>query len=156
MNLLELNPRNYQNLIQLSYLQKTLHQYLPPTQKYTLPMYIPQDCLIYPHLIRNQNNLPHFVFLNQISTLPVDIHQAYHIWSHLTTRWCSLSQLHHLHQFSIPLDICTHSHQYKHKINTFKLYPQHKIPHISHHRYFRLYLISCSWIRFPISKWISI
>ena len=141
MTLSELNPHTYYNLLQLNYLQKTLHQSSLPTQKYTLTMYIPQDCLICPHMSIHQKHLPHFLFLNQISNLPVDIHQAYHLLSCMITLWCSLSQLHHLHQFTIPVDIRTHSHQYKHKINTFKLYPQHKIPHISHHRYFRLLLM---------------
>ena len=58
----KLNPHTYQNILQLKYLQKNLHQLFPPLQKSTLQSEIPQYFLIYTHLSSHQKNLPHFFF----------------------------------------------------------------------------------------------
>ena len=70
LTFLVLNPHTCNNLLQLNYLQNNLHQFLLYPQKYTLPVEIPQACLIYPHLIILQKNWPEFLFPNQV-TLPV-------------------------------------------------------------------------------------
>ena len=50
-------------------------------------------------------NLPHFLILNQISTLPVDIPQVFYIYSHITSHCRILSQLHNMHQATLPVEI---------------------------------------------------
>ena len=74
-----------------------LHQLLLPTRKDTLPLEMPQGCLVYLHMSRQQKNLPRLLFLNQIPTLKVEIPQYYHLSSSITSHWWRLSYLHHLH-----------------------------------------------------------
>ena len=46
-----------------------------------------------------------------MSTLPVETPQPHHLRSHLTVQWCSLSQLQHIHQEPLPVEIRYQSHQ---------------------------------------------
>ena len=84
-------------------------------------------------MISHQKNLPHLFFLNQISTLPVKITQAYHRLYHITSQWLSISQLHHLQKVTLPEDIPPHYHQNKNKSNSLTLSPHNKSPQIYHH-----------------------
>ena len=43
--------------------------------------------------------------MNQIYTLPVDISQDCHIYSHMTSHWRRLSWIHHMYQVTLPVDI---------------------------------------------------
>ena len=128
------NPRTFQDIFQINNLQKNLHQILLPPQKSTLPLEIHQYFPIYIYLSIHRNILPYFLFLNQLSTLPVDIPQDHHLVSHITTQWWRLSQFHHIHQLTLPTDLHLHSHQNKHKINSLVLSPQQKIPQFSYHQ----------------------
>ena len=66
--------------------------------------------------------------MNQMSTLPVDIPQDCHTYSHLTSHWRSLSQIHHLHQVPLPVDIPPQYNQIKHQRNPLILSPSNKSP----------------------------
>ena len=90
----------------------------------------------------------------QLSTIPVDIPQYYHLRSHLTTQWWILSQIHHIHQVTLPIDIHPHSHQNKNKINSLTLSPQHNIPHIYHHHF--LWILLMLPVFFPVSYQILV
>ena len=96
-------------------------------------MEIPLVCLIYTDLISHQKKLSHFLFLHKIPTIPVDIPQAYHLISYLETQWWSISQLHRIHQFTLPVEINFHSHQSKNKSDSLKFSPQHNSPPLSHY-----------------------
>ena len=131
----ELKTLSCQKLLYLSYQQKNLHQILILTQKSILPVDIPQDFLIYSHLSYQQNNLTEFLLLNHMSTLPVEIPQCCHLYSHLKSHWRSISQLYHLHQVTLPVDITPHPHQNKHQRNPLKLFSPNKITQVFHHQY---------------------
>ena len=75
------------------------------------------------------------MFLNQISTLPVEIPQDFHIYSHLKLNRISLSQLHHLHQLTLPVDIPPQYHKIKNQSKPLPLSSQKKIPQVLHHHY---------------------
>ena len=62
-----------------------------------VPVYISQVLHHSFHLVFQQKHLPHIFIMNQRTTLPVDIHQGYHIHSHMTYHWWSLSQISHIH-----------------------------------------------------------
>ena len=57
-----------------------------------------------------QNHLPQFLLLNQITPLPVEIPQALHVHSNMTYHWRSLYQLHHMHQLTLPVEIPQYFH----------------------------------------------
>ena len=58
-----------------------------------------------------------------MSTILVDIHQACHIYSHITSHWRRISQIHHLHPLTLPVDISPHYHQSKHQSNPLTFSP---------------------------------
>ena len=136
-----------QRLLHLIYQQKNLHPFLLLTQKSTLPVYVTQACLIYSHIICQPKQLPHFLLLNQISSLPVEVPQGFHHYSHLTYKWGSLSQLYHIHQVPLPVEIPTHSRNNKHQSNSLKLFPLNKSSQVFHHHSF---LITHHWYLFWI------
>ena len=126
MTLRDLNSLTLHNLIQLNYQHNNLLQLFLWPQKSTLPVDVTQACPICYHLSFQHKNLPHFFFLIQMHTLPVDIPQSYYLYSHMTSQWWSLSQLHHLHPVTLPVEIPTHSHQKNNQRNSTILYPKKK------------------------------
>ena len=87
---------------------------------------------VYYHMSGQQNNLPHLLFINQISTIPIDTPQTCNLCYHLKYQWWSLYKLHHIHQLTLPVEIPPHSHQNKHQINLLKLSLQNKGSQIYH------------------------
>ena len=61
----------------------------------------------------------------------------------------SISQIHHLHQVTLPVGIPPHCHQNKHKSNSLTLSPQHRIHKIYLHT--SLWLIDLLPVLYPVT-----
>ena len=93
VTLLYLKPQAFYKLLHMSYQHKNLPQFVLLSQMYTIPVVIPQSCLLYSHLIYlhtnspshmryQQKNLPQFWILTQIYKLTIDSPQVFLLYSH--------------------------------------------------------------------------
>ena len=130
-----MKPLTFHKTFQLSYQQSNLHQLSLLTQNSTLPEEISQAHLIQYHMRFQHKNIPKLLLMNQMSTIQADIPQDCHIYSHLTYQWWRLSQIHYIHQVTIPVYITPHYHKKKRHRIPFTLSPTNKSTQVWNHHY---------------------